>query len=500
MKKRLYIIVAALAGALTLTSCSDWLDVSPKTNVPAEELFETENGYMSALAGVYISMTSEDTYGKNLGFGLMEQLAQMYDKLPDGTNDRASVYIYDQQTSGGFNTKSLLANMWQSQYSLIANTNNLLKWLDKNGEAVLVEENTYDMIRGEALALRAYLHFDLLRGWGPMGYAVNPDARGTKCIPYRTVADASKQPLLTAEEIVEKIINDLLQAKSHLSYEAALDLSQYEGDDRRYRLNYHAVNALLARVYNYAGMYEDARTCALEVIDACGLELQSGNDNDPILTNEVIFGINMYELKDNLSDYFAVGEKMTTKYYLNISTLNSIFESVGSESEDMRAKGTAFYRNNEQQNAISLKYIDNDNEIIPLIRLPEMYYIACEASEYGAEAAGYINLVRNKRGISRAKDVTCDTDEQRTTALNKEYRKEFYGEGQYFWFLKTHGVTGTLAHCPDVTLVEENFIFPLPDAELEYGWTEENDTTEGNEENTREDEQNGNEGVITPRI
>lgn len=500
MKNRLYIIIAALAGAFTLSSCSDWLDVSPKTNVPAEELFETENGYMSALAGIYISMTGENIYGKNLTFGLMEQLAQMYDKLPDGTNDRGSVYIYNQQTSGGFNTKSALENMWQSQYNLIANTNNLLKWLDKNGEAVLVEENMYDMIRGEALALRAFLHFDILRGWGPMNYAGNADARNTKCIPYRTVTDASKQPLLTAEEIVGKIINDLLQAKNHLSYEATLNLSAYESIGRRYRLNYHAVNALLARVYNYAGEYSDARTCAIEVIENCGLELQSGNDNDPILTNEVIFGINMYELKDNLSGYFAVGEKMTTKYYLNISTLNTIFESVGSESEDMRAKGTAFYRNNEQQNAISLKYIDNDNEIIPLIRIPEMYYIACEAAEYSAESATYVNLVRNKRGISKAKDVTCDTPEQRTTALNKEYRKEFYGEGQYFWFLKTHGVIGTLAHCPDVTLAEENFIFPLPDAELEYGWTEENDTADDNEENTREDEQTGNEGVVIPRI
>lgn len=499
MKNRLYIIIAILAGIFTLSSCSDWLDVSPKTNVPAEELFETENGYMSALAGIYISMTGDNIYGKNLTFGLMEQLAQMYDKLPDGTNDRASVYIYNQQTSGGFNTKSALENMWQSQYNLIANTNNLLKWLDTNGDIVL-EENTYNMIRGEALALRAHLHFDLLRGWGPVNYAGNPDARNTKCIPYRTVTDDSKQPLLAAGEVVEKIINDLVQAKSFLSYEAALDLSEYEGTSRRYRLNYHAVNALLARVYNYAGLYEEAKVCALEVIENCGLELQSANDNDPILTNEVIFGINMYELKDNLSDYFAVGEKMTTKYYLNISTLNSIFESVGSESEDMRAKGTAFYRNNEQQNAISLKYIDNDNEIIPLIRLPEMYYIACEAAEYSTESAAYINLVRNKRGISRAKDVACDTDEQRTAALNKEYRKEFYGEGQYFWFLKAHGATGTLAHCPDVTLVEENFIFPLPDAELEYGWTEENDAADDNEGNTREDEQTGNEGVITPRI
>ena len=183
----------------------------------------------------------------------------------------------------------------------------------------------------------------------------------------------------------------------------------------------------------------------------------------------------MHELEDNLSDYFAVGEKMNTKYYLNIQTLNSIFETVGTESEDMRAKGTAFHRNNELQYAISLKYIENDNEMIPLIRLPEMYYIACEASEDSEDAAAYVNSVRNKRGISKAKDVACDTDELRIAALNKEYRKEFYAEGQYFWFLKTHGIVGALAHNPNVVLAEENFVFPLPDAEVEYGWTQEDD-------------------------
>ena len=138
------------------------------------------------------------------------------------------------------------------------------------------------------------------------------------------------------------------------------------------------------------------------------------------------------------------------------------------------AKGTAFHRNNELQQAMSLKYIENDNSIIPLIRLPEMYYIACEAAE-GDASAFYVNAVRNKRGISKAKDVSCDTPEQRIAALNKEYRKEFYAEGQYFWFLKTHGILGALPHCADVVIANENFVFPLPDAEIEFGWTEKDD-------------------------
>lgn len=466
MKKMLYILI----GMLVLTSCEDWLDVAPNTDVPAKELFTTENGFISSLAGLYIVMTEEDTYGKNLTFGLMDQLVQMYDKLPDGTSDRNSIYVYDRETNT-YNTKGVLANVWQQQYHTIANTNNLLKWWDLNGETVLLDKTTRSMVRGEALALRAFLHFDLLRGWGPMNYAGNAEGREMKCMPYRTVADHSKQPLLPAEEVVRLILNDLLEARACLDYEKDLDLSDVR-NDRQYRFNYHAVNAMLARVYNYAGVKDSAAMYAKQVIEECGLTLQTSNYNDPILSKELICGLSKHELEDNLSEYFAVGEKLNTKYFLKISTLNELFESIGSESEDIRAQGTAMHRNNELQSAMTLKYVDNDHEVIPLIRLPEMYYIACEASADSKEAASYINTVRNKRGISKAKDVVCDTDEKRFDALNKEYRKEFYGEGQYFWFLKAHGAIGPLPYCPDeVTLVEENFVFLLPDAEVQYGWT-----------------------------
>ena len=485
MKKTIKILVASLAGILPLASCSDWLDVAPNTDLPAKELFTSESGFTSALAGLYISMTDENTYGKNLTFGLMDQLAQMYDHIPDGVVSRKEVYVYDRETNGGYNTKGVIAGIWQSQYHIIANANNLLKWWELNGEAVLTDTIVRRMIRGEALAVRAFIHFDLLRGWGPMDYAGSDDAKEMKCMPYRTVADHSKKPLLTAREIVENVVADLKEAREYMSYEKDLDLSDRKGE-RHLRFNYHAINALLARVYNYAGEKDSAAMHARMVIDGCGLELQSGNDNDPILSNEFICGLSMHELKDNLSEYFAVGDKIRTKYYLKTTTLNSIFEATGAESEDIRARGTAFYRQNEEQCAISLKYVDNDSEVIPLIRLPEMYYIACETAETGEEAAYYINTVRNKRGLSKSKDVACDTEEKRLAALNKEYSKEFYGEGQYFWFLKSRGITGTLLHSSEVTLVEEHFVFTLPDAEVEYGWTA--------DEKNAEDE-----GKMTPR-
>lgn len=471
MKNKIYKILIAsfLFGALI--SCSDWFDISPKTNVKADELFETESGFMSALAGIYVSMTFPETYGGNMTFGLYDQLAQIYDKIPDGAVDRTAVYEYDKATQGGYNTKRRLQSMWIGSYRLIANSNNLLKWWDKNAETVILSEQTRKMIRGEALAIRAYVHFDILRGWGPINYAKNVEVRDTKCIPYRFVADNSKQPLLPASEIVKFILKDLNEAKELLSYEKDLNLST--SSERSFRMNYYAVIAEMARVYNYAGEREKAVQCAKEVIAHCGLELQNNNYGDPILFKEMIFGLNMYKMDELLSSKFSEGDKITNQFYTNFSTLNLIFQVSGAESDDMRAKTSAFVKNSDEQKAISRKYVNNKKSAIPLIRLPEMYYIICESTPIENNAADYLNVVRNRRGLSTTSNVIFESDEDKYTALSEEYRKEFYAEGKYFFFLKSRGYIGALSYVPSVNLVKENYVFPLPDDEKQYGWTDE---------------------------
>jgi hypothetical protein len=161
----------------------------------------------------------------------------------------------------------------------------------------------------------------------------------------------------------------------------------------------------------------------------------------------------------------------------------------------MRSRSTAFVKDGER--CLTKKYTKNDNEVIPLIRLPEMYYIACESLE-GEEAAIYVNSVRNKRGLSASNNKKCESREAIITALNEEYRKEFYAEGQYFWFLKTHGLVGKLKHKESVTLTEESFIFPLPDAEKEYGWVETGNNAEN--ENNNGSESEGSTEEATPEV
>lgn len=52
--------------------------------------------------------------------------------------------------------------------------------------------------------------------------------------------------------------------------------------------------------------------------------------------------------------------------------------------------------------------------------------------------------------------------------IQKEYRKEMYGEGQLFYFYKRNNVV-TIPDGVGNPMSEAKYVFPLPLAELEFG-------------------------------
>ena len=125
------------------------------------------------------------------------------------------------------------------------------------------------MIIGEAMALRAFLHFDMLRLFGPV-YATN---KADLSIPYNTVYSISATSLLPATQVVEKVLKDLDEAERLLGESDPIIEEGPQNQDsedglnyytyRTQRLNYYAVKALKARVYlwadNKAEAYREAK-------------------------------------------------------------------------------------------------------------------------------------------------------------------------------------------------------------------------------------------------
>lgn len=69
---------ALLIPVLALGACNDWLDISPRTEIKSDDNFSSEQGYKDALTGVYILMTDQAVYGKEMTFGMVDVLAQYY--------------------------------------------------------------------------------------------------------------------------------------------------------------------------------------------------------------------------------------------------------------------------------------------------------------------------------------------------------------------------------------------------------------------------------------
>lgn len=133
------------------------------------------------------------TYGKNLTWYFLEKLVQRYD---DGSAPFAgqSEHVYD-YTNANY-SKGIITDIWNSMYETIANVNNLIARLDKNGQEVITTPGSWELMKGEALALRAFLHFDLLRMYGPV-YKEEPEK---ECIPYRKEFKPETSPLLSASQ------------------------------------------------------------------------------------------------------------------------------------------------------------------------------------------------------------------------------------------------------------------------------------------------------------
>src|SRR5437763_3910709 len=102
-------------------------------------------------------------------------------------------------------------NIWNSMYVCIANLNNLLAAIDSRQS--VFTGNNYQLVKGEALGLRAYLHFDLLRLFAP-----SPAQSGlnSQAIPYVTKLSPYTVPTSTTGEVLDACLSDLTVAKSLL--------------------------------------------------------------------------------------------------------------------------------------------------------------------------------------------------------------------------------------------------------------------------------------------
>jgi len=491
-----------------VASCSDFLEVQPKTEIREDKMFENESGFKEALIGCYMLMGETSLYGKDLTVCLLDAMGGQYEMETTNTYYRASQHDYDLY-EGTFSA------LWQNQYKVIANVNALLGMIEKKGRSVLHPTNLA-IIKGEALGLRAFLHFDLLRmfGWGDLRN--HPENLDRLTIPYVVKYHKSVTKQSTEKEVLQLIHNDLEEAERLLGYydsygpeikDEAYELPNEDGfyKNRRNRMNYYAVRALLARVCMWEGNYEAALgwvhpffTTGNKIawVDADqSINTDDEKSRDLSYTTEHIFNLDIANMYEPLKQYIEI---YTIHNDFSMSENQSFFRITKTSGELLYeiADGTGlsdyrYLRGLDKTKAsawLFLKFWEAPESTskaknkMPLIKKPEMFYYAAECyNELGKqkEAVNILNQVRVARGILYEKNLPATlTKELVDMEIEKEWRKEFISEGQMFYYYKRLG-----KNIPGATVSgDELYIVPLPDREVEIGGREDyEDDTDDNE-------------------
>lgn len=496
MKK---IILGILVTIMFLSSsCNDWFDVTPKSEIRGEDHYSTVTGFQQTLIGCYVGMIDDNLYGKYLSWHMTEILAHQFQPIPSTTTTSLDYRLF-YYTYGTSDVNEALSSIWAKSYNVIVNANEALVYIEKNRS--VLDDINYHVIKGELLAIRAYMHFDLLRLYGYGDWENRASELNEKLtIPYVKTVSPNATQRLSGRETFNLIMADLNEAESLLKeYDPITRVhdesfyfevnSDYFFNNRTLRMNYYAVKGLQARMLLWEGS-NDSKTKALSaasevisLVESGGVILDTLNtallpldaneigSSNSSLAVENLFGLNVPTLQNKILDYIRPVYLDTdlSAMYISESEAPIIYEN---EVSDVRY--SKLLVQNSNPNTSSRGYVplkvyqsnlsDSYKSKISMIRIPELYYIAAECYATGTnpnleEAMSLLNTMRERRGVY-SKLESLDK-EQVIDEIKKEYRKEFLSEGVMFYYYKRTGAINVPNN--DEVMTDNEYVLPNPE-------------------------------------
>jgi hypothetical protein len=456
---------------LIMTGCKKYLTVQPESSYTELQVYSNERAVQQALNGLYNDLADNDLYGANLTLSAVEILGQRYNLTS------SSLYTYYNLQSCAYtqdSVKGVFEGLWQKGYGTILNANKFISMMDGTVKSGVLTQPHADQMKGEAIAIRALIHLDLLRLFGPI-YSQAPTQIA---IPYYRRADGNTQPLLPAKQVLDSALADFSQAQTLLAGDPVITsgvvFSQdfYSGN-RNQRMNYYAVKGLMARALLWGGNTAAAHDSAKSVLnqgekwfpwlkDSIARALI---DPDRISSPEVLFGLYNINLYTNQLAYFSSALLDANILAPQSTRLANIFESNTNDYRYTTPNSTTWQINGKSYPTF-FKYADIATPtkpwrfLQPLLRKSEMYYIVAETDPSPAVSIAALDTVRFHRGV-----INLTASAVIATEVQKEYQKEFWGEGQLFFYYKRNNKTSVPAGTSgtaNVSMTAAKYVVPLP--------------------------------------
>jgi len=480
MKKYLYKISFLFLVSLLVVGCSDFLDVVPQDKILESQLYNSEAGVQNVHNGLYLQLAANNLYGKQLTMDAVEILAQQYNMNSSHSKYTMTTYAYAEKTP-----KETFTGIWETAFTTILSANKFLESIDEH--AGVISSDKADLLKGEAIAIRAMLHFDMLRLYGPI-YKVAPADPG---IPYYDKYAPTNNPILPAKDVITKILADLDQALVLLANDPVLTNGKYATSgafggnpyyaaNRGNRMNYLAVKCLKARVLLYSENKTAASVVANEVINftksntlfpwTTFLDATNSADPDRIFSSENFFALSDYTLYTKQKDLFDSSLADAKIYSPLLTRINAVFESNDNDYRSLPSWKIPIVGGKTQKTFFKYEDVNDKTKLfrlqIPMFKLSEMYLIAAETSTVPATGISYLNTLRFNRGLTNLAATAV-----LATEVTKEYRKEFIGEGQLFFYYKrinSTAIPNGSAASGNLTMSAVQYVVPLPDSEINY--------------------------------
>ena len=229
--------VVVVAGMMS--SCEDWLDLKPESEIILDEYWQSEADVEAVLAACYRGLTEDAVIYRMMVWGELRS-----DNVVSGSNFPNARFDMRRILEGDITANNSYAS-WGPFYSVINYCNNLLYYAPEVvNRDVNFSPSDLNRLRAEVLSLRALTYFYLVRTFKevPLMLSAVTDGDSTQ---YNL-------PKASEEQILTQIVADLKEAKIH----ARLDF----GSNRAYnkgRITKNAVNAILADVYLWKGDYQE---------------------------------------------------------------------------------------------------------------------------------------------------------------------------------------------------------------------------------------------------
>lgn len=420
MKTKFCIVI--LFSLLGYSCGNNFLNISPSTAAGDANLINSISDLSIATNGVYEGLTNSSYYSGEYTF-IADLMGEHMMEPPWGSQHLKYWYAY------GLTKVSAGTGFYREINLGLQDINLVLEKADK-----LEKSPEKSTLIAELRTLRALLHFDLVRLYGPLYSNLGKGAIKRNALGIRIAKEAYKDARVSfyrdkTADVYDFICTELEQAVPLLSPQKRNGYFDYWGG-----------RGLQAKIYLYMGKNELALSAAEDVMKNSGCKLYSRSEYVASWGKE--YGSeSLLELATSLEDnagYTSLGWICSESGYKTVVPTQDFLNLAEADPEDVRFE-LLQYSTKDGCYYISGKYPGRDHNIKinnpKVLRLSEIYLIAAEAAlktEDSEKAGNYLSNLREKRTTTNPgkyrEAVTLDD-------VLYERAVELFGEGNRAWDL-----------------------------------------------------------------